>query len=63
MSNWYEYDVKSIKALIILMSKAKKPLALKAGHILDLSLNTFTAVSSNCSNVDSGCKNRLATIL
>lgn len=45
MSNWYQYDVKSVKSLVLLMAKAKEPIVVKAGYVLDLSLNTFTTVS------------------
>ncbi|RZC32706.1 7tm 6 domain containing protein, partial [Asbolus verrucosus] len=42
MSNWYEYDMKSKKALLILMERSQKPVIVTAGKILDLSLVTFT---------------------
>ncbi|RZC00559.1 7tm 6 domain containing protein [Asbolus verrucosus] len=42
MSNWYEYDIKSKKALIILMEKSTKPLIINAGKIFNLSLEMFT---------------------
>lgn len=47
MSNWYNYDIKSRKALILLMERSKRPTVVTAGKILDLSLETFTTVSYN----------------
>jgi hypothetical protein len=44
MGKWYEYDVKSRKALIILMERSKRPMIVTAGKILDLSLVTFSTV-------------------
>lgn len=44
MSQWYEYDIKSRKALIILMERAKRPLTITAGKLLNLSLETFMMV-------------------
>ncbi|RZB40583.1 7tm 6 domain containing protein [Asbolus verrucosus] len=44
MSQWYEYDVKSRKALIILMESSQKPVIVTAGKILDVSLETFGIV-------------------
>ncbi|KAJ3666936.1 hypothetical protein Zmor_002357 [Zophobas morio] len=44
MGTWYEYDLKSKKALIILMERSKKPITVTAGKILDLSLVTFTTI-------------------
>ncbi|XP_063911991.1 uncharacterized protein LOC135128842 [Zophobas morio] len=38
MGQWYDYDVKSKEALIILMERCKKPMVVTAGKILDLSL-------------------------
>ncbi|RZC32666.1 7tm 6 domain containing protein, partial [Asbolus verrucosus] len=42
MGRWYEYDVKSRKALVILMERSKKPILITAGTILDVSVGTFT---------------------
>ncbi|XP_068909818.1 odorant receptor Or1-like [Tenebrio molitor] len=44
MGNWYNYDVKSRKALITLMEGAKQPMTVTAGKIIDLSLSTFVAI-------------------
>ncbi|RZC41684.1 7tm 6 domain containing protein [Asbolus verrucosus] len=44
MGNWYEYDIKSRKALITLMERSKIPMKVTAGKILDLSLETFTTL-------------------
>ncbi|RZB40036.1 7tm 6 domain containing protein, partial [Asbolus verrucosus] len=41
MGQWYEYDINSKKALIVLMERSKKPMIVTAGKILDLSLVTF----------------------
>ncbi|RZC39725.1 7tm 6 domain containing protein, partial [Asbolus verrucosus] len=39
---WYEYDIKSKKSLLILMECSKSPITVSAGKIIDLSLTTFT---------------------
>jgi hypothetical protein len=44
MSRWYEYDIKSRKALIILMERSKKPIVITVGKVVELSLATFTLV-------------------
>jgi hypothetical protein len=44
MGNWYEYDLSSRKALLILMERSKRPVVITAGKILNLSLETFTTV-------------------
>jgi hypothetical protein len=44
MGNWYEYDISSRKALLILMERSKRPVVITAGKILNLSLETFTTV-------------------
>lgn len=44
MGTWYDYDIKSKKALIILMERSKRPITLSAGKILEMSLDTFTMV-------------------
>ncbi|KAJ3656609.1 hypothetical protein Zmor_015673 [Zophobas morio] len=41
---WYEYDLKSQRALIILMERSRRPMIVTAGKILDLSLETFTTI-------------------
>jgi hypothetical protein len=46
MGKWYEYDLKSQKALIMLMERSRKPIIVTAGKILDLSLETFTTVNN-----------------
>jgi hypothetical protein len=46
MGNWYLYDLKSRKALLVLMERTKRPVIITAGKILDLSLVTFTTVLS-----------------
>ncbi|RZB38719.1 7tm 6 and/or Iso dh domain containing protein, partial [Asbolus verrucosus] len=42
MGKWYEYNIKSKKALIILMESFKRPMVATAGTIFDLSLDTFS---------------------
>ncbi|RZB40832.1 7tm 6 domain containing protein, partial [Asbolus verrucosus] len=42
MGQWYDYDVKSKRALITLMERSKVPITVTSGKILDLSLTTFT---------------------
>lgn len=44
MSNWYEFDHKSQKTLLTLMGRARKPIVLTTGYIVELSLETFTVV-------------------
>ncbi|XP_023310034.1 odorant receptor Or1-like [Anoplophora glabripennis] len=44
MSDWYNYDKKSKKALLILMERAKRPMTITAGKIMDLTLVTFATV-------------------
>ncbi|KAJ3656607.1 hypothetical protein Zmor_015672 [Zophobas morio] len=44
MGKWYEYDLKSQRALIILMERSRRPMIVTAGKILDLSLETFTTI-------------------
>ncbi|XP_064212292.1 odorant receptor Or1-like [Tribolium castaneum] len=44
MGQWYTYDVTSRKALIILMERSKRPMTVRAGKVLDLSLETFTTI-------------------
>jgi hypothetical protein len=44
MSKWYEYNIISKKALLILMERSKRPMVVTAGKIFDLSLQTFTTV-------------------
>ncbi|KAJ8974562.1 hypothetical protein NQ317_007333 [Molorchus minor] len=41
MSDWYNFDDKSKKALLTLMERAKRPMKMTAGKLLDLSLDTF----------------------
>ncbi|RZC33419.1 7tm 6 domain containing protein, partial [Asbolus verrucosus] len=42
MSRWYEFDIQSKKALIIIMERSKKPMIITAGGIVDVTLKTFT---------------------
>lgn len=44
MGQWYTYDVTSRKALIILMERSKRPMTVRTGKVLDLSLETFSTV-------------------
>jgi hypothetical protein len=44
MGQWYDYEEKAKKSLIILMERSKRPMIVTAGKILDLSLVTFTTV-------------------
>ncbi|XP_063911979.1 odorant receptor 33b-like [Zophobas morio] len=46
MGTWYEFDLKSRKALIILMERSKRPIIITAGKILESSLVTFTAATN-----------------
>ncbi|RZC42776.1 7tm 6 domain containing protein [Asbolus verrucosus] len=41
-ASWYDYDMKSKKALITLMERSKTPMIITAGKILPLTLETFT---------------------
>nr|XP_023018065.1 odorant receptor Or1-like [Leptinotarsa decemlineata] len=43
-SDWYNFDEKSKKALIILMERTKRPMLLMTGKILDLSLTTWIMI-------------------
>ncbi|RZB40845.1 7tm 6 domain containing protein, partial [Asbolus verrucosus] len=42
MGQWYEYDIVSRKALIIIMERSKKPMIVTAGKIISVTLQTFT---------------------
>ncbi|RZC40711.1 7tm 6 domain containing protein [Asbolus verrucosus] len=44
MGNWYEYDIKSKKALIIFMESSKRPMIAVAGKLFELSLGTFVTI-------------------
>ncbi|KAJ3666987.1 hypothetical protein Zmor_002400 [Zophobas morio] len=44
MSKWYECTKDCKKLLLVLMECSKKPLVLNAGKIVELSLETFTAI-------------------
>ncbi|RZB40570.1 7tm 6 domain containing protein, partial [Asbolus verrucosus] len=44
MGNWYEYDIKSRKALIILKESSKKPMIAVAGKLFELSLGSFVTI-------------------
>nr|XP_023018067.1 odorant receptor Or1-like [Leptinotarsa decemlineata] len=44
MSDWYTYDLKSKKALLIFMETVKRPMRVTAGKLLDLSLDTFMMI-------------------
>lgn len=46
MTNWYNFDQKSKKALILIMERLKKPFKLTAESVLDLSLETFKMILS-----------------
>nr|CAH7768524.1 unnamed protein product [Callosobruchus chinensis] len=47
MSKWYTYDRESKKAVLILMERAKRPIFVKAGKMLHLSLDTFSMILRN----------------
>ncbi|XP_018566530.1 odorant receptor Or1-like [Anoplophora glabripennis] len=44
MSNWYNYDKKSKKALLTMMERAKRPMMVTAGKLMNFSLETFSTV-------------------
>ncbi|KAJ3643973.1 hypothetical protein Zmor_026652 [Zophobas morio] len=44
MGQWYDYDMKSKKALFILMERSKDPMIVTAGKILELSIVTFATI-------------------
>ncbi|KAJ3643967.1 hypothetical protein Zmor_026646 [Zophobas morio] len=44
MAEWYNYDVKIQKSLLILMERSTKPVVVTAGKTVDLSLLTFTTI-------------------
>ncbi|KAK9884865.1 hypothetical protein WA026_009087 [Henosepilachna vigintioctopunctata] len=44
MSDWYSFDLKSKRMIIILMERSKKPLVFKAGYLLPLSVETFVSI-------------------
>nr|QUP79576.1 odorant receptor 16 [Monochamus saltuarius] len=44
MSDWYNYDEKSKKALLTLMERAKRPMTVTAGKLMEFDLQTFTTV-------------------
>lgn len=47
LGEWQNYDMKSKRALLILMERCKIPLSLSAEGIFDLSFGTFVSVGSN----------------
>lgn len=51
MGEWYSFDEKSKKALLILMERAKRPIKVTAGKLLDLSLGTFATVSDTSQKI------------
>ncbi|KAJ3666942.1 hypothetical protein Zmor_002362 [Zophobas morio] len=44
LSQWYEYPVEAQKLLVTLMERSQQPIILRAEKLLDLTLNTFTAM-------------------
>ncbi|XP_063912019.1 odorant receptor 4-like [Zophobas morio] len=44
LSQWYEYPVEAQKIIFTLMERAKQPMILSAEKLLDLTLDTFTAI-------------------
>ncbi|XP_076275406.1 odorant receptor Or1-like isoform X1 [Rhynchophorus ferrugineus] len=44
ISNWLDLDLKCQKALIIIMEYGKHPFIIRAGKLVDLSLDTFTLI-------------------
>nr|WJJ63318.1 odorant receptor 18 [Pachyrhinus yasumatsui] len=44
--DWFEMDIKSRKAVFLIMEGSKKPLIIKAGGLIDLSLKTFQTIMS-----------------
>jgi hypothetical protein len=46
MCKWYDYNTESKRALLILMERTKRSINVSAGKVLDLSLDTFTMVTT-----------------
>ncbi|XP_063911607.1 odorant receptor 4-like isoform X2 [Zophobas morio] len=44
LSHWYEYTLETQKLYLTLMERSQRPIILSAGGLLDLTLNTFTAI-------------------
>nr|QUP79568.1 odorant receptor 8 [Monochamus saltuarius] len=44
MGDWYNYNQKCKKALLILMERAKRPMKVTAGKLMDLTVETFTTI-------------------
>ncbi|KAF7280557.1 hypothetical protein GWI33_005759 [Rhynchophorus ferrugineus] len=44
ITNWFDLDQKCQKAYLTIMENGKKPLVIKAGKVVDLSLDTFATV-------------------
>jgi hypothetical protein len=44
MSKWYEYNIETKKALVILMQRSNKSMVVTAAKVFELSLETFTMV-------------------
>ncbi|KAJ3666984.1 hypothetical protein Zmor_002398 [Zophobas morio] len=44
MSNWYEYNTKAKKILLVLMQRSQRHMIVSAESILDLSLDTFITI-------------------
>ncbi|XP_063911526.1 odorant receptor 45b-like [Zophobas morio] len=44
MGPWYTYDVKTQRTLLTIMERAKIPVTITAGKLVDLSLVTFTTI-------------------
>ncbi|XP_049820097.1 odorant receptor Or1-like [Aethina tumida] len=57
MGNWYECDIKSKKALLILMEGAKRPMQITAGKILYVSLELFMGILKKSYSIFAVLKN------
>ncbi|XP_076255792.1 odorant receptor Or1-like [Rhynchophorus ferrugineus] len=44
ITNWFDLDQKCQKAYLTIMENGKKPLVIKAGKVVDLSLDTFATI-------------------
>ncbi|XP_076256117.1 odorant receptor 2a-like [Rhynchophorus ferrugineus] len=44
ITNWLDLDLKCQKAYLIIMENGKKPIVIRAGKIIDLSLDTFATI-------------------
>lgn len=50
MSDWHKLSPRSRKLLLILMERAKRPIMLSVGKVINLNLATFMSVRINVGN-------------